>query len=129
MPGAPFLLAIYILRNITIISGGLVAGKSNLVNALRSIAVPRYNLSNKAVEPPLVAVRLGEEIFIKGIVNGEIGLTYEKPILYNNRYAQVSLSLNIIEVDPYDATEVFKNGGFRGVVQTLKGKYPNGMNL
>ena len=25
----------------------------NLINALRAIAVPRYNLSNKAVEPPL----------------------------------------------------------------------------
>lgn len=105
----------------------LAAGEDyidNLINALRSIAVPRYNLSNKAVEPPLVALRLGEEIFIKGVVTSSIGITYEKPILSNNKYAQVSLSLLISEVDPYDASEVYKSGGFRGIVKTLK----NGMN-
>lgn len=96
----------------------------NLINALRAIAVPRYNLSNKAVEPPLVALRLGREIFIKGVVTGGIGLTYEKPILSNDKYAQVRLSLTISEVDPYDATSVYKNGGFRGVVNTFKGTHP-----
>lgn len=91
----------------------------NLIKALQSISVPKYNLSNKAVEPPLVALRLGEEIFIKGIVNGPIGLTYKLPLMDNGKYAQVTLSLTITEVDPYDATTVFKNGGFRGVVKTL----------
>ena len=96
----------------------------NLVNALRAIAVPKYNLSNKAVEPPLVALRLGREIFIKGVVTGGIGLDFKKPILSNDKYAQVNLSLTISEVDPYDATSVYKNGGFRGVVQTFKGNHP-----
>ncbi len=93
----------------------------NLVNALRAIAVPKYNLSNKAVEPPLVALRLGREVFIKGVVTGGIGLDFKKPILSNDRYAQVDLSLTISEVDPYDATSVYQNGGFRGVVNTFKG--------
>ena len=96
----------------------------NLINALRAIALPKYNLSNKAVEPPLVALRLGREVFIKGVVTSGIGLTYEKPILTNDKYAQVRLSLSISEVDPYDATTVYKNGGFRGVVNTLKGIHP-----
>ena len=96
----------------------------NLVNALRSIAVPKYNLNNKAVEPPLVALRLGREIFVKGVVTGGIGLDFEKPILSNDRYAQVKLTIKISEVDPYDATEVYANGGFRGVVQTFKGSHP-----
>lgn len=96
-----------------------------LIRALQSIAVPKYNLSNKAVEPPLVALRIGKEIFVKGVVTSGIGLTYEMPILSNDRYAQVSLSLTISEVDPYDATEVYKNGSFRGIVKTLK----KGMNL
>ena len=39
------------------------------IHALQAIAVPKYNLSNKAIEPPLVAIRLGREVFIKGIVN------------------------------------------------------------
>ena len=97
----------------------------NLLKALQAIAVPKYNLQNKAVEPPLVAIRLSNEIFIKGVVSGPIGLTYSKPILSNGKYARVDLSITVSEVDPYDATSVFKNGGFRGVVQSLK----KGMNL
>lgn len=97
----------------------------NLLKALQSIAVPKYNLQNKAVEPPLVAIRLSNEIFIKGVVTGSIGLTYSKPILSNGKYARIDLSITVSEVDPYDATSVFKNGGFRGVVQGLK----KGMNL
>jgi hypothetical protein len=97
----------------------------NLVRALQAIAVPKYNLKNKAVEPPMVAIRLSNEIFIKGIVSGAIGITYSKPILSNGKYARIELSITVSEVDPYDATTVFKNGGFRGVVQSLK----KGMNL
>jgi hypothetical protein len=92
----------------------------SLLRALQAIAVPKYNLQNKAIEPPLVAIRLSNEIFIKGVVTSGIGLTYSKPILSNGKYAKVDLSITISEVDPYDATSVFKNGGFRGVVQSLK---------
>lgn len=91
-----------------------------LIKKLQSIAVPKYNLSNKAVEPPLVAVRFGNEIFIKGVVSGSISVTYEKPILVNNRYAMVTVSFMVYEIDPYDATSVAKNGSFRGVTRTLK---------
>lgn len=97
----------------------------NLIKALQAIAVPKYNLSNKAVEPPLVALRLSQEVFIKGVVTSAIGLEYALPILSNGKYAQVSLSFTISEVDPYDATTVFQNGSFRGVVKTLK----EGMNI
>jgi hypothetical protein len=97
----------------------------SLIKALQSIAVPRYNLSNKAVEPPLVALRLSQEVFIKGVVTSAIGLEYALPILSNGKYAQVSLSFTVSEVDPYDATTVFQNGSFRGVVKTLK----TGMNI
>lgn len=100
----------------------------NLIRAIQSIAVPRYNLSNKAVEPPLVAVRIGDQIFIKGVVTQAPGVTYEKPILYNNKYAVLTVSFVISEVDPYDASTVYKNGSFRGMVKTLSGAYPNGMN-
>lgn len=97
----------------------------SLIKALQAIAVPRYNLSNKAVEPPLVALRLSQEVFIKGVVTSAIGLEYALPILSNGKYAQVSVSFTVSEVDPYDATTVFQNGSFRGVVKTLK----TGMNI
>jgi len=97
----------------------------NLLKALQAIALPKYNVKNKLVEPPLLALRLGNEIFIKGVLSSDIGLDFSKPILSNGKYAQVNLSLSISEVDPYDSTTVFKNGGFRGVVQSLK----KGMNI
>lgn len=92
----------------------------NLIRALQSISVPKYNLNNRAIEPPLVAVRLANQIFVKGVVTSSIGLTYNKPLLYNNKYAEVTLSFTVAEVDPYDATTVFENGSYRGVVKTLK---------
>lgn len=97
----------------------------NLIKALQAISVPKYNLSNKAIEPPLVALRLSNEVFIKGVVNQAISLTYKLPLLANGKYAWVSLSLQVSEVDPYDSTEVYKNGSFRGLVKTLK----KGMNI
>ena len=97
----------------------------SFIHALQAIAVPRYNLSNKAIEPPLVAVRLGREVFIKGVVTSGISVTYKKPILVNEKYAQMSVGFTISEVDPYDATTVFKNGSFRGLTATLR----QGMNF
>lgn len=114
--------------NLGVSNSVLKAGEDyvdNLVKALQSISVPKYNLSNKAVEPPIVALRLSNEVFIKGIVNGAIGITYKLPLLSNGKYASIALSITILEVDPYDATTVFQNGSFRGVVKTLK----KGMNI
>jgi len=97
----------------------------NFIHAIQAIAVPKYNLSNKAIEPPLVAIRLGSEVFIKGIVSGGVSVTYGKPILANEKYAVIKISFTVSEVDPYDATTVFKNGSFRGLTATLR----NGMHF
>jgi hypothetical protein len=97
----------------------------SFIHAIQAIAVPKYNLSNKAIEPPLVAVRLGKEVFIKGIVSGGVQVTYKKPILSNEKYAIVGISFTVSEVDPYDASTVFKNGSFRGLTATLR----KGMNF
>lgn len=91
-----------------------------LIRKLQSISVPKYNLSNKAVEPPTVALRLGNEIFIRGIVTGAISITYKKPLLDNNKYAQVAIAFNINETDPYDATTIAKNGSFRGLTRGMR---------
>jgi hypothetical protein len=92
----------------------------SFIHAIQAIAVPKYNLSNKAIEPPLVAIRLGREVFIKGIVSGGVTVTYGKPILSNEKYAIIDISFTVSEVDPYDATTVFKNGSFRGLTATLR---------
>jgi hypothetical protein len=95
------------------------------IKAIQSIAVPKYNLSNKAIEPPLVAVRFGREVFIKGIVSSQVQVTYKKPILSNEKYAIVGISFTVSEVDPYDASTIFTNGSFRGLTATLR----TGMNF
>ena len=97
----------------------------SFIKAIQSISVPKYTLTSKAIEPPLVAVRLGRDIFIKGIVTGSVRVTYKKPILADEKYAIVGISFSISEVDPYDATTVFKNGSFRGLTATLR----QGMNF
>jgi hypothetical protein len=68
----------------------------------------------------MIAVRFGNEIFIKGIVNGSITVTYEKPILTNNKYAQVQVVFTVTEVDPYDAESIQQYGSFRGLTRTFK---------
>lgn len=92
----------------------------SFIHALQAIAVPKYNLSNKAIEPPLVAIRLGSEVFIKGVVTSGISVTFGKPILVNEKYATMKVSFTVSEVDPYDSTTVYQNGSFRGLTATLR---------
>ena len=86
-----------------------------LIKELQSIALPRYNVNNRAVIPPRVAVRFGNELFISGVVTSTITCTYGKPILSNGKYAKVSIGFTISEYDPYDATLVSQLGSFRGI--------------
>lgn len=90
------------------------------VRKLQAISVPKYNLSNKLVEPATVAIRFGEEVFIKGIVTGALNVTYTKPLLSNNKYAQIKIAFTIYETDPYDATSIAKNGSFRGLTRGMR---------
>jgi hypothetical protein len=92
----------------------------SLIRALQSIALPRYTEKNNVVEPPIVAVRFGNEVFIRGIVDSGISTAFDRPILANDKYAQVTISFDIKEIDPYDAPTVFRNGSFRGLVATMK---------
>lgn len=97
-----------------------------LIKKLQSIVLPKYTATSKSVIPPMIAVRFGNEIFIKGVVNDTLSVTYEKPILENNKYAQVSISFFVSEIDPYDAESVQEQGSFRGLTRTFKnGVYAN----
>lgn len=91
-----------------------------LVKQLQAAALPAYKASEKLVDPPLVAVRFGNDIFIKGIVSGAVSVTYAVPILTNDKYAHVSVSFTVEEVDPYSAQQVMTAGSFRGIDKTLE---------
>lgn len=96
-----------------------------LIRALQSIAVPKYNITQKMIEPPWVALRLSNELFVRGIVSGQIGVEYQKPVLENGKYALVNITFMIYETDPYDASSIFTNGSFRGLTRAMK----KGFNL
>ena len=91
-----------------------------LVRSLQAIALPRYDSSAKMVDPPVVALRLGNEIYCKGVVAGNIGITYNLPILEDNKYSQVSISFGLNEIDPTDADIVMRTGSFRGLNTSLE---------
>lgn len=93
-----------------------------MINQLQSAALPRYASAEKMINPPLVAVRFGNSIFCKGIVDNGVSTIHSGPILANNKYALVTVSFTIHEVDPYDAETVAIEGGFRGIRTTLESK-------
>lgn len=93
-----------------------------LIKKLQSIALPRYKASDKLVNPPMVAVRFGDAVFIKGIVQGGVSVVYDLPILVNNKYAQATISFTVSEIQPYDADSVGKLGSLRGITSDIEKK-------
>ena len=93
-----------------------------LIKQVQAIALPDYVSASKMVNPPLISVRFGNEIFIKGVVQGGINITYNLPILENDKYAQVQIAFTVSEVDPFDAQTVMQQGSFRGLDRTLDRK-------
>lgn len=91
-----------------------------LIKYVQAVALPAYGTSDKMVNPPIVAVRFGNDIFIKGVVNGGVTVTYQTPILVGEKYAHVSVSFTVSEIDPFDAQSVMNSGSFRGIDTTLE---------
>ena len=94
-----------------------------LIRYLQAIALPKYNAysaNSKAVVPPMVAIRFGNNIFIKGVVSSGITVTYSKPILIDDKYAIADINFTVSEVDPYDAEKVVEMGSFRGITKSFK---------
>ena len=91
-----------------------------LVKQIQACSVPMYASSQKMVDPPLVALRIGNEIFIKGVVTSGVSITYETPILQGDKYAQATISFTVSEVEPFDAETVAETGSYRGIDTTLE---------
>ena len=91
-----------------------------LLKQIQAIALPKYAASTKMVNPPMVAIRFGNEIYLKGVVVGGVGIDYSGPIGSDNKYKEVTISFTLNEVDPYDASSVQIGGSFRGLSRTLE---------
>lgn len=98
-----------------------------LVNYLQAMALPAYKAqeaSAKTVNPPMVAVRFGNTLFVKGIVSGNITLYWSGGVGKDGKYKDISLSFTVLETDPQDADSIAKWGSFRGLETALtKGLY------
>jgi hypothetical protein len=95
-----------------------------LIKYLQAAAYPKYGDAEKLVDPPLVSVRIGDDIYIKGIINGSVQTDYDLPIITdengNDKYAMVTIGFTVNEVDPYDADTVAMAGSFRGLNASLE---------
>ena len=85
----------------------------HLINRLQSMAYPKYRNTAKMIDPPMVAIRIGNQIFCKGIINGSVTTTYTVPVLSNGKYAQVTVQFEIYEVTPFGADQVQDMGSYR----------------
>lgn len=98
-----------------------------LIKYLQAMALPTYKVSQvqsaisqgKIVNPPIAAVRFGNSLFIKGIVSGNVGVTYSGAIDRNNKYQEATVSFTIVETDPQDADTIAQWGSFRGLETVL----------
>lgn len=91
-----------------------------IIKAVQAAALPEYSTSNKMVSPPVVALRLGNDIFIKGVISGAVNVTYGLPILEGGKYASVTIAFDVLEVTPYQASDVISKGSYRGVSKSLQ---------
>ena len=91
-----------------------------MIKQLNAAVLPRYAAAEKMVNPPIVAVRFGKDIFCKGVINGGLTTTYSGPILKTDKYAVVNIDFTISEIDPYDADTVMQVGHYRGLNTSLE---------
>ena len=89
-----------------------------LVTNLDALVLPDYDSASKIVNPPVVSLKIRDEIYIKGVVTGSVGVTYSLPIInYGTadkaiyKYAVVSISFGVSEITPYSASILPDVGG------------------
>ena len=78
-----------------------------LITNLEGMVLPDYESANKVVNPPVVSLKIRNEIFIKGVVTSGVSKNFQLPLLnYNGafQYALVTLSFSISEVEPFSAS-------------------------
>ena len=90
-----------------------------LINALQALALPKYMDAVKAIVPPSLLLRFGNEIAIRGVPS-QFQKQTSGPWLKSGKQADVAISFTVTEVEPYSAQYVAQNGGLRGLSTTLE---------
>ena len=88
--------------------------------------LPKYQVyknGSKAVIPPRVAIKISDDLFLKGIITSA-NVTYGMPVITyadgTKHYATANINMSFTETDPYDAETALSVGGFRGLTAAFK---------
>lgn len=87
----------------------------DLISTIKAAALPKYTYVTRIVNPPIVSVSIGNQIYIKGVVNSSVTTDY-KGAIRQGKYNEVSLSFSVTEITPYDADSIQKLGNYVGQV-------------
>lgn len=91
----------------------------DLINALAACALPTYNSDLKAIVPPSLLIRFGNESCIEGVLQSDIQVISSGPWLKNGKMAQVTITFNVLEVQPFSADYAYQNGFLRSISTDL----------
>lgn len=90
-----------------------------LINAITTLSLPKYTDSTKAVVPPSLLIRFGNESCIRGVPSG-FSKTASGAWLKNGKLSDVTLNFTITEVEPYSAQYTAENGTLRAISTNLQ---------
>lgn len=107
------------LRQVNLTNGTITSDDyiDTLIKLMQACTVPEYSDPQKLINPPVVTLRIVDEIYIKGVIQGQVGIRYKAPVLntvFGKKYSQVEVGFNIAEFDPFSASQIAKYGSFRG---------------
>lgn len=86
-----------------------------LITNLEAMVLPTYEEAQKIVNPPVVSMRVRDEVYIKGIVQS-VSKTYSLPVIKygsKEKYAVVDINFSISEITPYNASILPRIGAYR----------------
>lgn len=92
----------------------------DLINALQACTLPRYADSYKALIPPSLLIRFGNETCIRGVIQGSVNITSSGAWLKNGKMSVATINFSVIEVQPFSADYVQQKGLLRSISTDLK---------
>lgn len=92
----------------------------DLINALQACTLPKYMDSYKAVIPPSLLIRFGNESCIRGVINGQLTVTSSGAWLKSGKMSVVTLTFVVTEVEPFSAEYAMQKGLLRSVSTDLR---------
>lgn len=88
------------------------------IDAMTTLSLPKFTESSRAITPPSLLIRFGNESCISGVPSN-FTKTATGPWLKNGKLADVTISFTVTETDPFSASYTAKNGTLRVLSNTL----------